>query len=90
MLLATTTVEDFDRFMNVFSATGAEKRKQYGSKGALAFHDPVQADRVWVIFDWDEKGWQRFVCDPEVRPIMKQAGHKSKSQVAQLAYRSPA
>ena len=30
MLLATTQVEDFDRFMAIFSTTGAEKRKQHG------------------------------------------------------------
>ena len=33
MLLATTTVEDYDRFTSVFSTQGAEKRKQHGSKG---------------------------------------------------------
>jgi hypothetical protein len=31
--LATTTVEDFDRFLKVFTTKGAEKRKQHGSKG---------------------------------------------------------
>ena len=40
MILATTTVEDFDRFMKVFSNEGAEKRKQHGSKGAMIFRDP--------------------------------------------------
>ena len=40
MLLATTQVEDFDRFLEVFSTTGAEKRKQHGSKGAMVFRDP--------------------------------------------------
>jgi hypothetical protein len=40
MLLATTTVEDFDRFTSVFSTKGAEKRKQHGSKGAHVFRDP--------------------------------------------------
>ena len=34
MILATTKVEDFDRFLKVFSTKGAEKRKQHGSKGA--------------------------------------------------------
>ena len=38
-----------------------------------------------VIFDWDEKGWQSFVSDPEVPPIMKEAGHKSRPQAATLA-----
>ena len=48
MLLATTQVEDFDRFMDVFSTAGAEKRKEHGSKGAIVFRDPSEADRVWV------------------------------------------
>ena len=53
MVLATTTVEDYDRFVKIFSTKGAEKRKQHGSKGATVFRDPNEADRVWVIFDWD-------------------------------------
>ena len=32
MLLATTQVEDFDRFLEIFSTTGADKRKEHGSK----------------------------------------------------------
>ena len=73
MLLATTIVEDFDRFMKVFSTAGAEKRRQHGSKGAMVFRDPVQEDRVWVVFDWDEAGWQSFLTDPTVPPVMKEA-----------------
>jgi len=87
MLLATTTVADFDQFMEVFSTSGAEKRIEHGSKGALVFRDPNQADRVWAIFDWDELGWQSFVSDPEVPPILKQAGHTSKPQAASLVGR---
>jgi quinol monooxygenase YgiN len=84
MLLATTTIENFDRFLKVFSAEGAEKRKQHGSRGAIVFRDPNQDDRVWVIFDWDEKGWESFVSDPTVPPIMKEAGHKGRPVVAKL------
>ena len=87
MILATTTVEDFDRFMEIFGTKGAEKRKQHGSKGCTVFRDPTEADRVWAIFDWDEKGWQSFVTDPEVPPIMKAAGHKGKPQAAKLGGR---
>jgi hypothetical protein len=82
MLLATTTVEDFDRFVKIFSTKGAEKRKQHGSKGSRVFRDPNQDDRVWVLFDWDEEGWQNFVSDPEVPAIIQEAGHKSKPQAA--------
>src|SRR4249919_1097610 len=85
MLLATTQVEDFDRFLEIFSTTGAEKRKEHGSKSALIFRDPSEDDRVWVVFDWDEQGWQSFVSDPEVPPIMKEAGHKSRPLAAQFA-----
>ena len=85
MLLATTQVEDFDRFLEIFSTTGAEKRKQHGSKSSLIFRYHSEDDRVWVIFDWDEDGWQSFVSDPEVPPIMKEAGHKSRPLAAQFA-----
>ena len=40
---------------------------------------------MWVLFDWDEQGWQSFVSDPEVPAIMKEAGHKGKPQAAEFA-----
>ena len=85
MLLATTRVEDVDQFLKVFSTAGAAKRRQHGSKGSFVFRDPNESDRVWVIFDWDEQGWQSFVSDPEVPAILKEAGHKGKPQAASLA-----
>ena len=85
MLLATTTVEDFDRFKDVFSTKGAEKRKQHGSKGSRVFRDPDQVDRVWAVFDWDLEGWQRFASDPDVPRIMQEAGHKERPQVLELS-----
>jgi hypothetical protein len=85
MLLATTQVEDFDRFLQVFSNAGADKRRQHGSKGALVFRDPAENDRVWVVFDWDEQGWQSFVSDPDVPAVMKAAGHKGRPQAAAFA-----
>jgi hypothetical protein len=87
MLLATTQVEDYDRFVDIFSTKGAEKRQQHGSKGATVFRDPNEDDRVWVIFDWDAEGWQRFATDPEVPGIMQEAGHKGRPQVAKLGGR---
>ena len=87
MLLATTQVEDVDRFLEVFSTDGAEKRKQHGSKGSIVFRDPTEEDRLWAIFDWNEQGWQSFISDPEVPPILQRAGHKGRPQAAQLAAR---
>jgi quinol monooxygenase YgiN len=85
MILATTQIEDIDRFLDVFSTKGAEKRAQHGSKGATVFRDPTEQDRVWVLFDWDEAGWASFVSDPEVPAILKAAGHVGKPQAAALA-----
>ncbi len=85
MLLATTQIENLDRFLDVFSTKGAEKRKQHGSKGAVVFRDPSEDDRVWVIFDWDQEGWKNFVSDPEVPPILQEAGHKGRPAAAQFA-----
>ncbi len=85
MILATTKVEDFDRFVRIFSTKGAEKRKQHGSKGAHVFRDPDEAERVWVVFDWDDEGWQSFVSDPEVPPIMQEAGHQGRPQALEFA-----
>ena len=87
MILATTTVEDLDRWVEVYSTKGAEKRKLHGSKGSTVFRDPNEDDRVWVIFDWDLNGWQDFASDPEVPPIMQQAGHKARPQVTELVGR---
>jgi hypothetical protein len=84
VILATTKIEDFDRFVTIFSTKGAEKRRQHGSKGAHVFRDPNEDDRVWVLFDWDAAGWQSFVSDPEVPPIMQEAGHKGRPQAAEL------
>jgi hypothetical protein len=39
---------------------------------------------VWVLFDWDESGWQNFVSDPEVPAIMQEGGHKGRPQAAEV------
>ena len=70
MLVATTEVADVDRFIRIVSMKGAEKRRLHGSKGATAFADPSEADRIWAIFDWDAAGGKNFVSDPEAPAIL--------------------
>jgi hypothetical protein len=84
MILTTTRVEDFDRWVKIFSTTSLEKRKQHGSKGSTVFRDPNEDDRVWALFDWDEEGFKNFVSDPEVPAILQEAGHKGRPQAAEL------
>jgi hypothetical protein len=63
---------------------GADKRALHGSKGSTVFRDPTEENRMWVLFEWDEEGWANFVSDPEVPPILKEAGHLSKPQTGSL------
>ena len=64
MILATTTVENVDRFLDVFGTKGAEKRALHGSKGSTVFRDPTEENRVWALFDWDEAGWAKLRLRP--------------------------
>ena len=84
MILATTTVENVDRFLEVFGSKAADKRALYGSKGSTVFRDPTEENRVWGLFDMDEAGFAKFVSDPEVPPLLKKAGALGKPQAARL------
>jgi hypothetical protein len=85
MILATVKIEDFDRFWTAFSTKGAEKRKQHGSKGSHVFRDPNDDVRVWVVFDWDEEGYENLMSDPEVPAIFQEAGLQGRPEKAELA-----
>jgi quinol monooxygenase YgiN len=87
VILATTKVEDFDRFLETFSTRGAEKRKQHGSKGSTIFRDPNEDDRVWVVFEWEQEGYEAFLSDPEVQAIFQAAGLKERPQAVPVANR---
>ena len=87
MIVATTTVADVDRWVKIYSTTSADKRKSHGSKGSTVYRDPNEENRVWAVFEWDLEGWQSFASDPEVPPIMQEAGHTSRPQVAELVGR---
>jgi hypothetical protein len=84
MILTTAKAEDFDRFWNTFSTKGAEKRKQYGSKGASVFRDPNEEGRIWVVFDWDDAGWQSFISDPDVPAIFQEGGLQGRPMAAEF------
>ena len=69
----------------MFTTASLEKRKQHGSKGSRTWRDPNEEGRIWVLFDWDSEGWQNFVSDPEVPPILQSGGHATRPQVAEFA-----
>src|SRR5258707_12233828 len=82
MILATTTVENVDRFLDVFGTKAADKRALHGSKGSTVFRDPTEENRVWGLFDMDEAGFAKVVSDPEVPPLPKEAGGPANAQPA--------
>ena len=83
MILATTKVKDLDHFLEVFGTKGADKRGSHGSQGATVYRDPIEEDRVWAIFNWDEEGWTAFATDPETPGIMQEAGHLGRPSLGQ-------
>lgn len=85
MILSTAKVDDFDRFLETFSTKGAEKRKQHGSKGSRVFRDPEDESRVWVLFDWDEAGYQKLMSDPDMPGIFQEAGLQGPPTKAEQA-----
>ena len=56
MILATTTVEDFDRFMKVFSTKGVESASSTAARAAPFSAIQSQADRVWARFRLGRQG----------------------------------
>ena len=85
MILTTAKIEDFDRFLDTFTTKGAEKRKQYGSRGSHVFRDPNDDTRVWVVFEWGEEGHQKLLSDPDMPAIFEEAGLQGRPEQAKLA-----
>jgi hypothetical protein len=85
MVLATAKIEDFDRFLTTFTNKGAEKRKQHGSQGSQVFRDPNDDSRIWVLFDWDEEGYQKLLSDPDMPAIFQEAGVEGRPEKAERA-----
>jgi hypothetical protein len=87
VILATSKIEDLDRFLKTFTTKGAVKRKEHGSKGSHVFRDPNDEGRVWVVFDWDDEGFNSFLSDPDVPAIFQEGGVQGRPQRAELAHK---
>ena len=85
MILATTTFDDFDTFLEAFSTAGLEKRRGHGSGGSHVFRDPNDPNRAWVVFDWDEEGYGKLMSDPDMPAIFEKAGLRGRPEKAEPA-----
>lgn len=74
MILTVATVTDFDQFLKTFSTKGVAKRKEHGCTGSWVFPDPGDRNRVWVVFDWEDEDYEKFLRDPEIPAIAAELG----------------
>lgn len=74
MIVTVARVVDLDRFLDVFSTPGVEKRREHGCRAAALIVDPEDPNRVWSIFDWDEEDYNGFLQDPEIPAIARRLG----------------
>jgi quinol monooxygenase YgiN len=72
MIVTIARVSDLDKFLEVFSTSGAEKRAQHGCTGSHVFRDPDDLDRVWAVFDWSAEDYHGFLADPEIPAIARE------------------
>jgi hypothetical protein len=77
MVLATSKIGDFDQFWSVFSTKGAEKRKEYGSRGSTVYRNTNDPGTVYVLMDIDEEDFKKFVSDPGMPAIFEEGGLKA-------------
>ena len=83
MILATTTVEDVDRFLKVFGTKGADKHALHGSKGSIVFRDPPRRTGCGCCSSGTKRAG-RTSCPTPRCPILKEAGHLGKPDTAAL------
>jgi hypothetical protein len=74
MVLGKAKIGDFDQFWSTFTTRGAEKRAEHGSRGARVFRNRADDSEIWILFDWDQEGYEQFKSDPEVPEIFAAAG----------------
>ena len=90
MLLATTQVEDFDRFMEVFSTERRGEAQAARLEGRAGLPRPVRERPGLGDLRLGRAGLAELRVRPGGPPIMEEAGHKGKPQAAQFAGRCDA
>jgi quinol monooxygenase YgiN len=71
MVLGQVSIEDFDKFLEVFQGPGAPLREKHGCRGARVFRDDDDPALAFVLLDWDREGIKAFQRDPEVAETMR-------------------
>lgn len=73
--LAKVRIAEVQRFLDVFSTRGLDKRRAHGSLGAQVFMASDEPGIAMVLIDWaDRTCFDAFRTDPEVPQTMRSGG----------------
>lgn len=74
-VLSRVRIEDFGKFISVFSTRGAQVRRKHGNRRTQLFRVQGQEQHVVAIFEWESKeAFEKFLADPQVKETMKLSG----------------
>lgn len=81
MVLVRISIGEFEQFWSVFTAAGADRRREHGSRGARVFRNDDDPHEVWILFDWDRAAIDAFLADPAVGETMRSGGATGRPDV---------
>lgn len=77
-ILARFSIEEYERFIGVFSTKGLEKRTEHGCVRSQVFKVPEDSHQVMILLDWESReAFDAFRSDPAARETMKSGGMTS-------------
>jgi heme-degrading monooxygenase HmoA len=77
-VLARVSIEDFTKFIGVFTTRGAEMRRKHGNRRSWLFRVAGEPQQVVAIFEWESRqAFEGFLADPQVKETMKLSGTAS-------------
>lgn len=74
-ILAEVQIEDFSKFLEMFSSKGLEARRKFGCVKSRVYKIEDDEKRIYILFKWTSKeDFTNFVNDAGVKETMKSSG----------------
>ena len=84
-VLARVRIEDFGKFISVFTTRGADMRRKHGNRRTRLFRVAGEAQQVVAVFEWESReAFEGFLADPQVKETMKLSGTASPPEFTYL------
>jgi len=73
-ILATVCIEDYAKFISVFTSNGKEARQRHGCRWTQVYSS-IEPNQVVLLFDWSSRAdFDGFLADSAVKETMKESG----------------